>query len=62
MMRDTPGPPTAAEVPAADAAAGGLETRVLLGLTAAVDPTTAREALASLRAAGVTLTGTPLAG
>jgi nicotinamidase/pyrazinamidase len=47
---------------AADAAAGGLETRVLLGLTAAVDPTTAREALAFLRAAGVTLTGTPLAG
>jgi nicotinamidase/pyrazinamidase len=46
---------------AADAAAAGLETRVLLGLTAAVDPATAREALASLRAAGVTLTGTPLA-
>ncbi len=47
---------------AADAVATGLETRVLLGLTAAVDPTTAQEALASLRAAGVTLTGTPLAG
>jgi nicotinamidase/pyrazinamidase len=46
---------------AADAAAAGLDTRVLLGLTAAVDPTTAREALASLHAAGVTLTGTPLA-
>jgi len=46
---------------AADAAAAGLETRVLLGLTAAVDPATAREALTSLRAAGVTLTGTPLA-
>jgi nicotinamidase/pyrazinamidase len=46
---------------AADAAAAGLQTRVLLGLTAAVDPTTAREALASLHAAGVTLTGTPLA-
>ena len=30
---------------AADAAAAGLETRVLLGLTAAVDPATAREAL-----------------
>jgi nicotinamidase/pyrazinamidase len=46
---------------AADAVAAGLETRVLLGLTAAVDPTTAHEALAALRAAGVTLTGTPLA-
>ena len=46
---------------AADAAAAGLETRVLLGLTAAVHATTARETLASLRAAGVALTGTPLA-
>ena len=39
----------------------GCETRVLLGLTAAVDPATARRRIASLRAAGVTLAGTPLA-
>jgi nicotinamidase/pyrazinamidase len=46
---------------AADAAAAGLSTRVLLELTAGVDPRTTHEALDALRAAGVTLTGTPLA-
>ena len=38
---------------AADAAAAGLRTRVLLGLTAGVDPGTTAEAVAALRAAGV---------
>ena len=47
---------------AADAVAAGLPTRVLLQLTAGVDPLTTREALDALRAAGVMLTGTPLAG
>jgi nicotinamidase/pyrazinamidase len=38
---------------AADAAAAGLRTRVLLGLTAGVDPRSTADALESLRAAGV---------
>ncbi len=41
---------------AADAAAAGLRTRVLLGLTAGVDPGTTAEAVAALRAAGVEVT------
>jgi nicotinamidase/pyrazinamidase len=45
---------------AADAAAAGFVTAVPLGLTVGVDPTTTAEALQSLRAAGVTLTGSPL--
>jgi nicotinamidase/pyrazinamidase len=45
---------------AADAAAAGFATTVPLGLTAGVDPTTTAEALNSLRAAGVTLSGAPL--
>ncbi len=46
---------------AADAAAAGFGTRVLLGLTAGVDPRTTAEAIAALRDAGVTLTeGTPV--
>jgi nicotinamidase/pyrazinamidase len=44
---------------AADAAAAGFATAVRLDLTAGVDPTTTAEALASLRAAGVTLAGRP---
>jgi nicotinamidase/pyrazinamidase len=47
---------------AADAARAGLRTRVLLGLTAGVDPLTTRETLEALRAAGVALTGTPAEG
>jgi nicotinamidase/pyrazinamidase len=47
---------------AADAARAGLATRVLLELTAGVDPRTTRETLTVLRAAGVTLTGTPVEG
>jgi nicotinamidase/pyrazinamidase len=45
---------------AADAAAAGFVTTVRLGLTVGVDPTTTAEALQSLRATGVTLTGSPL--
>ena len=45
---------------AADAAAAGFVTTVLLDLAAGVDPTSTAEALVSLRAAGVTLTGSPL--
>src|SRR6516162_3419535 len=44
---------------ALDAARAGFATQVLLGLTAGVDPVTTQEALDALRAAGVTLTGTP---
>ena len=44
---------------AADAAAAGFVTAVRLDLTVGVDPTTTAGALQSLRAAGVTLTGTP---
>jgi nicotinamidase/pyrazinamidase len=45
---------------AADAAASGLTTRVLLSLTAGVAPDSTRAALDALRASGVQLTGTPL--
>jgi nicotinamidase/pyrazinamidase len=45
---------------AADAAAAGFVTTVRLDLTAGVDPTTTAEALQRLRAAGVTLYGSPL--
>jgi nicotinamidase/pyrazinamidase len=41
---------------AADAAAAGLRTRVLLALTAGVDPASTAEAIAALRAAGVDVT------
>jgi nicotinamidase/pyrazinamidase len=44
---------------ALDAAREGFATRVLLGLTAGVDPVTTQEALAALRAAGAELTGSP---
>ncbi|HEY1616171.1 MAG TPA: isochorismatase family protein [Streptosporangiaceae bacterium] len=47
---------------AADAAAAGLRTRVLLDLTAGVAPESTAAAVEALRAGGVTLTGTPLAG
>jgi nicotinamidase/pyrazinamidase len=42
---------------AIDAAREGLATRVLLGLTAGVDPTTTQEALGGMREAGVELSG-----
>src|SRR5450755_2247672 len=45
---------------ALDGARAGLETRVLLGLTAAVDPGTTLAAIHGLRGAGVRVTGTPL--
>ena len=45
---------------AADATAAGFVTTVPLGLTVGVDPTTTAEALESLRAGGVALTGSPL--
>jgi nicotinamidase/pyrazinamidase len=41
---------------ALDAVAAGLRTRVLLGLTAGVDPLTTDEAIAAMRAAGVEVT------
>ena len=44
---------------ALDAVRAGFATRVPLGLTAGVDPLTTQEALHALRAAGVSLTGTP---
>jgi nicotinamidase/pyrazinamidase len=44
---------------ALDAAAQGFSTRVMLGLTAGVDPVTTREALDEMRAAGVELAGVP---
>jgi nicotinamidase/pyrazinamidase len=44
---------------AIDAAGQGFGTRVLLGLTAGVDPATTREALDRMRAAGVELAGPP---
>jgi nicotinamidase/pyrazinamidase len=44
---------------ALDAAREGFATRVLLGLTAGVDPVTTEEALAALREAGAELTGSP---
>ncbi|MBL1078110.1 isochorismatase family protein [Nocardia sp. 2] len=43
---------------ALDARAAGFDTRVLLGLTAAVSPETLRTALTTLRTAGVNLAGT----
>jgi nicotinamidase/pyrazinamidase len=45
---------------AADAAKAGFRTTVLLNLTAGVDPETTAAATDKLRAAGVTLTGSPL--
>jgi nicotinamidase/pyrazinamidase len=45
---------------AADAAAAGLRTRVLLSLTAGVSPDTTQAAIGALRAAGVELAGRPL--
>jgi nicotinamidase/pyrazinamidase len=45
---------------ALDAARQGFATRVLLGLTAGVDPATTAEALDEMRAAGVELAGAPL--
>ncbi len=45
---------------AADAASAGFATTVLLDLTAGVSAATTRTALDSMRAAGITLTGTPL--
>ena len=47
---------------ALDAAAAGFTTRVLLDLTAGVAASTVDSALAQLRDAGVTLTGTPHVG
>jgi len=44
---------------ALDAARQGFATKVLLGMTAGVDPVTTREALDALRDAGVDLIGTP---
>jgi len=45
---------------AVDAVKAGFASRVLLGLTAGVDPRTTAEAIAALKAAGVTVTeGTP---
>jgi nicotinamidase/pyrazinamidase len=41
---------------AADAAKAGFRTKVLLGLTAGVDPGTTAEAIATLQDAGVTVT------
>jgi len=41
---------------AADAAANGFDTRVLLGLTAGVAPGTTAEAITSLRDAGIDVT------
>jgi nicotinamidase/pyrazinamidase len=45
---------------AVDAAAAGFATTVLLGLTAGASTPTTAAAIDSMRAAGVTLTGTPL--
>ena len=42
------------------AAQAGFRTRVLLGLTAGVDPTTTAESIGAMRAAGAEPTGTPL--
>jgi nicotinamidase/pyrazinamidase len=47
---------------AADAAATGFATTVLLGLTAGVAEASTTAAIDALRAAGITLTGTPLGG
>jgi nicotinamidase/pyrazinamidase len=45
---------------AVDAARAGFTTRVLLGLTAGVDPVTTADAVEAMRAAGVALTGVPV--
>jgi nicotinamidase/pyrazinamidase len=45
---------------AADAMAAGLQTRVLLSLTAGVNVPTTRDAIDAMRAGGVTLAGRPL--
>jgi nicotinamidase/pyrazinamidase len=42
------------------AAREGFRTRVLLGLTAGVDPTTTAESIDAIRAAGAQVTGTPV--
>ena len=42
------------------AAGEGFATRVLLGLTAGVDPTTTAESIDAMRAAGAQVTGTPV--
>ncbi len=47
---------------ALDAVRAGFTTRVLLDLTAGVSPRTTAAALEELRAAGVTLLGTPVVG
>ncbi len=44
---------------AIDAAREGFASRVLVGLTAGVDPVTTREAVAAMREAGVELDGSP---
>ena len=45
---------------ALDAARSGFRTRVLLDMTAGVDPTTTERALAEMRSAGVALEGKPI--
>jgi nicotinamidase/pyrazinamidase len=45
---------------AVSATGQGFATQTLLSLTAGVDPTTTAEAIDAMRAAGVTLTGTPV--
>jgi nicotinamidase/pyrazinamidase len=45
---------------ATDAATAGFRTRVLLSLTAGVDPDTVGSALEEMRTAGVRLEGTPV--
>ena len=45
---------------AISAAQAGFRTRVLLGLTAGVDPTTTDESIEAMRAAGAEATGTPV--
>jgi nicotinamidase/pyrazinamidase len=45
---------------AISAAQEGFRTRVLLGLTAGVDPTTTAESIEAMKAAGAQVTGTPV--
>ena len=45
---------------AISAAREGFRTRVLLGMTAGVDPTTTAESIDAMRAAGTQVTGTPV--
>jgi hypothetical protein len=47
---------------ATDAATAGLDTRVLLGITAGVAAQTVRAAIDEMRTAGVELTGSPVSG